>query len=317
MRAPTFQWLLIWLVGGLAAWIYSLKYGIPPQWAIPAALSLLVELSFYSALGFERLRRRIGSWTAGRIPLLLLTALLPYLTWAGLTSGVHPNHLVALGLLSAVPLLWFELFKRNLLSDLGFLGCMAGVYLGHILDPIYPSPHPALEIRVLGHLLWIRLGIFAALEIRQLRGTDFGFWPTRQHWVAGLTWYAAFLPIGVGLTHWLGFGQPRLMEGWWWRAPLLFAGILWVVALSEEFFFRGFLQQVLSRPLGRWGGLVISSVIFGAAHLPFRHFPNWKFALVATLAGLFYGLAFQMAQSIRASMVTHSLVVVTWRVFYS
>jgi membrane protease YdiL (CAAX protease family) len=49
----------------------------------------------------------------------------------------------------------------------------------------------------------------------------------------------------------------------------------------------------------------------------YRAFPNWRFAVLATIAGLFYGLAFRQARSIRASMVTHALTVTALRLFYS
>jgi membrane protease YdiL (CAAX protease family) len=52
-------------------------------------------------------------------------------------------------------------------------------------------------------------------------------------------------------------------------------------------------------------------------HLPYGGFPNWRFALLASVAGVFYGLAFRQASSIRASMVTHALTITTVRVFFS
>jgi membrane protease YdiL (CAAX protease family) len=58
-------------------------------------------------------------------------------------------------------------------------------------------------------------------------------------------------------------------------------------------------------------------LLFGAAHFWFRTFPNWRFAAVAAVAGVFYGLAFRQARSIRASMVTHALTVTAWRLFFS
>ncbi len=66
-----------------------------------------------------------------------------------------------------------------------------------------------------------------------------------------------------------------------------------------------------------WGGLVAASLLFGAAHLWFRAFPNSRFAALAALSGLFYGLAFRQARSIRAAMVAHALTVTTWRKFFS
>jgi membrane protease YdiL (CAAX protease family) len=64
-----------------------------------------------------------------------------------------------------------------------------------------------------------------------------------------------------------------------------------VVGLSEEFFFRGMLQQLLTKRLkSTIAGLLLTSILFGLVHLPFRGFPNWRFALLAALAGIFYGL---------------------------
>jgi membrane protease YdiL (CAAX protease family) len=99
---------------------------------------------------------------------------------------------------------------------------------------------------------------------------------------------------------------------------LTFFGVLWVLALGEEFFFRGLMQQWITGWVGNeWAGLIGTAIIFGAAHLWYRTFPNWRFAAIAGLAGIFYGLAFRQAKSIRASMVTHALTVTAWRTFFS
>ena len=52
----------------------------------------------------------------------------------------------------------------------------------------------------------------------------------------------------------------------------------------------------------------MATLAFGLVHLPFRSFPNWRFALVATVAGFFYGRAYSLSGGIRAAMVTHALV---------
>ena len=97
-----------------------------------------------------------------------------------------------------------------------------------------------------------------------------------------------------------------------------FFGTLWVLALGEEFFFRGLLQQWLAEWLhSEWAALLIASACFGSVHLWYGSFPNWRFAVLAGVAGIFYGLAFRRARSIRASMVTHALTVTTWRIFFS
>jgi len=52
-------------------------------------------------------------------------------------------------------------------------------------------------------------------------------------------------------------------------------------------------------------------------HLWYRPFPNWRIAILAAVAGVFYGLAYRQARSIRASMVTHALTVTAWRLFFT
>jgi membrane protease YdiL (CAAX protease family) len=64
-------------------------------------------------------------------------------------------------------------------------------------------------------------------------------------------------------------------------------------------------------------GLAAASVLFGAVHLTFHAFPNWRFAILAAVAGVFYGRAYMTARSVRAAMVTHALVNTAWRVFFS
>jgi hypothetical protein len=151
------------------------------------------------------------------------------------------------------------------------------------------------------------------LWFRRVQGIGLGFLPSRAEWGIGIRNYLYFLPAGLPLALWIGLVRFRPVPVEWWKAlPLAlgtFLGMLWVVALPEEFFFRGLLQQWLCRWLGnRTLGLVMASVAFGLIHLPFRSFPNWRFALVAAIAGFFYGRAYSQSGSIRAAMVAHALM---------
>jgi membrane protease YdiL (CAAX protease family) len=62
--------------------------------------------------------------------------------------------------------------------------------------------------------------------------------------------------------------------------------------------------------------VIVSSALFGCAHLWVHDFPNWKRAVVAGVLGIACGYAYAQAKSIRAPMVTHTLVVVTWRMLF-
>jgi membrane protease YdiL (CAAX protease family) len=195
------------------------------------------------------------------------------------------------------------------------------VALLRVFPRIYIELAPHVTASILGQLMWIRTGILSVLTLRGLAGAGFGFVPARKDWSVGFQHFAMFTPVAIVAGTAIHFAHPHAAYTVWWKVAaqfaVTFAGILWVVALWEEFFCRGMLQQILARRLNSaFAGLVSASIVFGLAHLPYRSFPNWRFAIMAALAGLFYGWAFLRAGSVRASMVTHALVVATWKVFF-
>jgi len=179
-----------------------------------------------------------------------------------------------------------------------------------------------VSLAILGQLMWIRLGLLAVLSLGGMEDAHLGFVPSPSEWRIGVQWYLCFLPVGLALGYLVRFArfQPRHLE--WWKFGLLLIGtflaFLWVVGLAEEFFFRAFLQQLLAREAHSDAvGLALASLLFGLAHLSFGLFPNWRFAVLGGVAGLFYGIAFLKARSVRASMVTHALVITTWRMLFA
>jgi len=103
-----------------------------------------------------------------------------------------------------------------------------------------------------------------------------------------------------------------------WKVAAYFLAYLFVLTLAEEFIFRGVLQQWIEEwTRNRNAALALTSALFGAVHLWFRHFPNWKWVIIAGVLGWFCGRARNQAGSIRASMVTHTLVITAWRAFFA
>jgi len=312
----------LWLVGAIAGYVYAHQQHIPAETAMRVLPAFLLEVTFFYVLGSEKLRARIEKWPPAVIALALLAAAMAPYAEATMALGVfQPIQALKLAGLAAAISLWYVLLPHRVPVDLLFLVMLAGVMLGHVLPQIYPNPVPKLQLPVLGQLMLIRTGAMAMLCIRRVSGVGFGFWPTRRDWQIGAAYYLGFLAIAVGVAWWIGFAKPQIPHGWE-RTTLYaigtFFGILWVVALGEEFFFRGLLQQWMSRWFSsEIAGLIVTAILFGSVHLWFRSFPNWRFAIMAGLAGIFYGLAFRQARSIRASMVAHALVVTTWRVFFS
>ena len=94
--------------------------------------------------------------------------------------------------------------------------------------------------------------------------------------------------------------------------PIAFLLILLVTALPEELLFRGFLQNLLNKTTGLSSGLIIASIVFGCAHLdniaggygP----PNWRYFIMASIAGLWYGTAYLQSKSILIPASLHALI---------
>jgi membrane protease YdiL (CAAX protease family) len=90
-------------------------------------------------------------------------------------------------------------------------------------------------------------------------------------------------------------------EAWVW----IFSNLI-LTCIAEECFFRGYIQKYFCDQLdqtryGKWVGLVITSILFGFAHFT----GGIAYVFLATVAGLFYGYAYQRTQKIEAAILTH------------
>lgn len=314
---------LLWFGSIIAAYFYCEQNHIPLNLAAAALPAFLLEATFYFVLGVEGWRTRLEKLPpAGVAAVLTLAAVAPY-TAAALGFGFFRwQSLGIIALLAGVVSFWYVLLPHTPATDLLFVLLMAAVYLGNFERTEYLSPYPKLQLEVLGKVMWIRTGAFAMLSVRRMKGVGFGFWPRRGEWVIGLAYFGLFVPVAA-LAGWMvKFGSPHAPHFGWAKLITLavgtFFGVLWVLALGEEFFFRGLLQQWIGAWLkSEWIGLALASILFGLAHLWLHAFPNWQMVAMAAVAGVFYGLAFRQARSIRASMVTHALTVTAWKMFFS
>ncbi|MCU1262821.1 MAG: Abortive infection protein [Bryobacterales bacterium] len=310
-----------------AAGVYGGDGSIPTWVGIPFIAAFLLEFAFYLVPGFEAVRAALTTRfsKAALAPLLVASAVAPYLIYSTGTGQFRWTALFTLLGIACAVSYWFVVFKGSIASDIGFLGLLVAVVLAKVFKQIYVPAIPHMEIHVrglavrvppdlLGHLMIIRLGASALLMQRRFEGLRFGFIPSLKESIVGFRFFVYFLPVGAALGWWLGIGLHGV-AGPAWKAIGVFFGVLWVVALSEEFVFRGILQDGLARVTGSpVGALLIASLIFGLCHLPFGGFPNWRMAAIATVAGVFYGQAFRVG-GVRASMVSHALVVTTWLVW--
>jgi membrane protease YdiL (CAAX protease family) len=308
----------------IAASFYSQVHAADAHWIWTAALpALLLEVTFYLGATFEDTRAAFARAGPPRTQagVLWISALLPYLVFSLLAGTFFLNAFCLLVLLTGIFAFWHVVLPRRAVYDFGFLVVAAVPVIAGAFKRTYKSPDPHIQVDVLGHLMWIRVGIVALLVLRQWNPGRFGLWPRLREWKIGIFYYAlVLLPICLLA---LGLHDVRFapLSGDPWRIAAMaigtFFGILWVVALSEELFFRGVITPVI---LKTWRSpmlaVLVSALLFGSAHLWFHDFPNWRRALVATLLGLACGAAYLRSGSVRAPMVTHAFVVTTWRIFF-
>lgn len=175
-------------------------------------------------------------------------------------------------------------------------------------------PHPGLS--ALPKLLLVDGALYAFLVLRRLENVGYDFRVRWRDLMAGVREWAFFAPIAIGLGLMLGFITfHRVIPGLGSISGALLVTFFFV-AIPEEFFFRGLLQNMLEARIGRTRALVVASIIFGLSHfnkpLPF----NWRYVLLAAIAGIFYGRAWRSNRRLTASGITHTLVDVVWGLWF-
>lgn len=324
LRRFLFQLLAVWiLLCGIAAYLSHTKNIALSQIALIAP-AFLIEGSFYLLLGNEKVRELLinrcpPTRLAGG---LWLTALLPFLTYCLLTSTLSLTSLAWVVGMSTMICFWFVLIPNSTASDLLFLLLVATLLIYRAASHVYTPLVQGIDVNALGRITYVRTAILAVLLLRRLQGVHASFAPNGREWKVGFVHYLLFMPVGVLLFYFLPLGQFRVLSPDWLRLSLIgmgyFLAFLWGIGFWEEFFCRGYLQQVLGRGLSNEiAGWVLASLFFGLAHLWFRGFPNWYWVILATILGLFCGHAYRSTRSIRSAMVTHALVATTWRLFFA
>jgi membrane protease YdiL (CAAX protease family) len=166
-------------------------------------------------------------------------------------------------------------------------------------------------------MLAVNIAIAGFLLLRRTK--DIGYtigWGT--HWtlyiLGGLILIACIvIPLGLKL-HFLIY-SPHFSQ---WKSFLpLSVAILFFTAWPEELLFRGLLQNFLSRAFNNnTAGWITASILFGFSHITNMHFPNWRYVLLATIAGLFYGWTWRKTGSIFASAIVHASVDILWHFLF-
>lgn len=166
-------------------------------------------------------------------------------------------------------------------------------------------------------MMMANLALYGYLVIKPIDGIGYDLAPRFSDLKTGLReflFYAPFvLSLGflLGFLHWQGAkAHPLEFPGAW-----IFT--LFFVALPEELFFRGLVQNLLERRMGRSAALIAASILFGLSHFNKRTiFFNWRYVLLAAIAGFFYGRAWRERKRLLASSVTHATVDTVWSIWF-
>lgn len=280
------------------------------------AFFFLVMLLFAARGVGEGLAARFG--VAGGI-LLGSAAFVAYLIYALGTGTFEILRVGAVALFVFVPLALAASAERKPAGTWQDFLVLAGVWVAVKFGPshfVWPYPSARLAY-VFTALLAVIVALAAFVLVRHVDGIGYSIgWG--RHWgyfVGGsfLVFACIAIALGTGM-HFIAFA-PQWHEGP--SLVLTSLGIFFFTAWPEEFLFRGLLQNILSRASkSDLAGWWTASVLFGFSHITNLGFPNWRYVILASIAGLFYGWTWRKTGSIFASAIVHALVDVSWHFLF-
>lgn len=265
----------------------------------------------------ERLQRR--GWRTWLGPVLLMAGFWIALYQAGAASLPA---LVLPAMYVALPTLLVVLNRRRApaLDFLAILGLWLPLEFPAVVGRMIPPGGHEIAYEIAQGAAVI-LALLLFLVYRNLGGMKYNLLTTRRDLTNPLLAFAGAALLLIPLGRGLGFLGPFRIPAGSEVAELAptFAVILMGVALPEELLFRSLIQNRLMQWLGESNRtLLMAALIFGAAHLnngP-QPLPNWRYMILATIAGLVYGKVFQKSSSVLSSALVHALVNTVRRVFF-
>jgi membrane protease YdiL (CAAX protease family) len=326
---PRRQWLhFALLFAALAlffAWYESIEFprypiGLLPAVAIYACLMMVLILCLAPGFAVSRqwLSQRVrgplgafGSVAAFSLPYLVYCAGTGDFRWWA-CARLFAFAALPFGLFAAVPVRHSE--RMNWQDVLILLWILTPVLFGKI-GGIWNIP---VNLDFMSRLFLTAVGSWSFLIIRGLSGSGYNFQFSRAILLDSLISLGGFTVIAIPL----GFALRFITWNSHWRGARAFAfdylTLFLFVAMAEELFFRGLLQNLLegsfrSRELAQ----ACASILFGLSHIRHAPAPNWRYAILAAVAGWFYGWAYRKHRSLMASATTHALVDTIWRTWFT
>ena len=287
----------------------------------PAAIAALaIELAPAVAfgLGSEPITRAVQRWSIASRAAFPALYVLPYVL---VSASQHIFRWQWFALYAGLPVLVAWLLGQAAAADAEQRGnwrdAIILLLLGLAVDLRWFDSAWPNGLRALNELLLVDIGLYGFLAIRGLSETGFDFHLRWSDWKSGFRELVFFTPMVLILGLALGFIHPHANLPPVGAAALRWVGIFCFTAVPEELFFRAWVQNLLERRVGRRPALLIASVLFGLSHFNKRsaHF-NWRYVLLATIAGIFYGRAWREQRRVPASAITHASVDWIWGLWF-
>src|ERR1700692_1995853 len=285
-----------------------------------AIAALLLELVPAAVFGFaaEHAARPILRWPVAVRLAVPAVFVIPYAI-VSLAHGIFQWQWFSLYLMMPVATAWLLMHAAAADSEQrgNWRDAFILLVLGLAVDLRWFDSAWPPGLRALNELFLVDVGLYGFLAIRQLSGSGFDFHLRWSDWKTGLRELFFFTPIVLGLGLGLGFIHPHRNLPGIFSALLRWVAIFFFTAVPEELFFRAWVQNLLERRVGRRAALVIASALFGLSHFNKRsaHF-NWRYVLLATIAGIFYGRAWRAHRRVPASAITHASVDWIWGLWF-
>jgi uncharacterized protein len=325
MKRAIFTLTALLLIAGVAEVIVLRRMALEPVKLGAVLCSLSLTLGAFVGLTDSAFVRQLRHWAthsltaAGAMPLALLA---PYMIYA-LGTGSFSLH--ALGKLVAyllVPVALLLPDRMHRAGQAGWRDFAAMLALGlpisaNWLAGIWTWP---FELYFFRPLTAVCVGSYSFVVVRNLEDVGYKLTLRKSDWIDALANFAAFSLLAIPLGYALGFihFRPASVSLSGFAGRLL--GIYLTIAIPEELLFRGILQNSLVRTIRRGPkgvyGLLIASLVFGASHLHHPPVPNWRYGIMASLAGVFYGNAYRTRHRLSAPALTHALVDTAWHFWF-
>jgi uncharacterized protein len=319
--------LSAWTMLGIWA-VFCLGSGLFASWqgyggrAFAATLTsfsvlLLLELIFAARGVADGMAERLGPGSGMFLGACVFLTYLVYLLGTGTFEFVKAASVAGLVFVPLGLAVWANGAAPGAWQD--FL-TLAGIWVLVKFGPthwLWTYPPGARLGYVLTVMVAVNTAVACFLLIRRVKGIGYSI-----GWGKGWTLYVvgSFLvfaciaiPLGIAM-HFITFAPQ-------WRNWTTYVGlsvaIFMFTAWPEELLFRGLLQNLLSRASkSDLAGWWTASVLFGFSHITNLGFPNWRYVLLASIAGLFYGWTWRKTGSIFASALVHAGVDATWHFFF-